>query len=228
MIELSPHSDIDEIGDQFWARIADSTLRVAGAGQTIWLGAIRYAEEDEVEAEEAVGRQGTLIKTLAYCDGTGVIWLDREEIVEVLEEMVRRGPESLDDREFALKAVTAIKRSVHEFTHLLASADRYRMEFLGSMDRMELEPIEEGFNESFSHDITGRVIREALPPEYSSRLLAVRRQSTLEELPPTPAGPTRLTRSRLPSAQSWISTACRSVAPRPRSIPSRRLPHSPR
>jgi len=158
MTAVGHASEVPDLDDGLWARLARATTELYDAETSVWNGLVHYVPGDFEADVTGVARND------------GAVELNRLVVVAPLYRMYAEGPGSLRDPLFAARCWRALRTAVHEFGHLTAPphwtlADRTR-----DLLRPSLEPIEEAFNEAHAYAITPDAIDRALHPAFASAL----------------------------------------------------------
>lgn len=122
---------------------AQAALQISGAGQTAWNGEV-------VEA-------GKGILGLAHWDGT--LHLDRECVLDPLQEMYERSGEPRSDADL-VRCREALVTLLHEQSHFLGPAGATQEAARSAFKLLGSRPLEEGVAEAWAHDHLNDYIRQ--------------------------------------------------------------------
>ena len=161
MTRRDPASEVPDLGDGFWERVAAATRGLQSAGMSLWNGRLNYV--------------GDGVPVDGSADGRGTVRLSRSAVVEPLTRMFAEGPGSLRESVFAARCWIAAQTAVHEFSHLTAPGGWTAAQRSRDLWRADLEPIEEAFTEAYSRTVTPEVIDRVLAPDLARGLASVPR-----------------------------------------------------
>lgn len=175
MATRDPGSEVPDVGDGLWDRLAEAVRTRQGAVTTLWNGRLDFTDRRD--------------PSLTAIDEEGTIRL-HPLLVETLSELHRDGGAAArDDLATAARSHRYIEAAATAFARLTVSEQdwmdpRVRADY--HRGRPDIELLEVGFAEAHTRAVMPELAGDVLPPDLAARLNDARQQRAAGEPAPSP------------------------------------------